>query len=281
MSTPACRSSASTSRPVARTPDRRRAVKAAHCSWLPEAALEVAQPIEDFAAYQLVLRANATGGTCYRLAPRGELTAPVADVLAGMKGLGFRVVRIGDSAGSAEGLETASYEAREWSTILLVHPTGFAYVSAASETPLGIFSIDEQHLALVRKKVSQWVRPTLDPKAGVLFMLKHEYPGLHFSPIGTAGRRLRRANYGPGTLIDVDHVARDLDAVNPCGRVTLLTGHSGTGKTHLISWLLLRAKRARFVVDRPDELSELLEPSSLTALSSFARRGRRGVDRSC
>jgi ATPase family associated with various cellular activities (AAA) len=271
MSATSTRSSAGASRPVARPSDRRRRVKGAHCSWLPEASADISGPIDEVAALQLMLRANATGGTCYRLAPRGELTVPVADILAGMKALGYRVLRIGDSV-SADDLETASHDEREWSTTMLVHPTGFAYVSEASETPLGILSIDPRHLALVRKKVSRWVRPEFDREAGILHMLKHEYEGLRFSPIGTGGRPLRRANYTPGTLIDIDHVARDLESANPCGRVTLLTGPPGVGKTHLIRGLLLRAKRARFVVVRPDELSALLEPSSLTALSAFARR---------
>ena len=61
-------------------------------------------------------------------------------------------------------------------------------------------------------------------------MLKADREGVHFTQIGTAGRALRRENYAAETLREVDHVAHDIEAAEPCGRLALLTGPPGNGE---------------------------------------------------
>jgi ATP-dependent 26S proteasome regulatory subunit len=99
---------------------------------------------------------------------------------------------------------------------------------------------------------------------------------VHFTAIRTGGRSLRRENYAAATLDAFDHVSHDIEAPDPCGRITLLTGPAGTGKTHLIRSLLLTSKRARFVVVQTADLVRLLDASTLSALTEFARGEAKG-----
>jgi ATP-dependent 26S proteasome regulatory subunit len=102
-------------------------------------------------------------------------------------------------------------------------------------------------------------------------MLKVDCDEVHFAAIGTGGRPLRRENYAAATLVDIDHVTHDIAAREPCGRIALLTGPTGTGKTHIIRGILDTATEARFVVLQPGDLKSFLDASPLSALSDFAR----------
>jgi SpoVK/Ycf46/Vps4 family AAA+-type ATPase len=100
-------------------------------------------------------------------------------------------------------------------------------------------------------------------------MLKANCEGVRFAEIGTAGRALRRENYAAAVLREIDHVTHDVEAADPCGRIVLLTGPAGTGKTHLIRSILVCAKRPRFVVVQPGDLRSFLNASPLGALAEF------------
>ncbi len=102
-------------------------------------------------------------------------------------------------------------------------------------------------------------------------MLKVDCDEVHFAAIGTGARPLRRENYAAATLVDIDHVTHDIAAREPCGRIALLTGPAGTGKTHIIRGILDTATEARFVVLQPGDLKSFLDASPLSALSDFAR----------
>jgi SpoVK/Ycf46/Vps4 family AAA+-type ATPase len=70
-------------------------------------------------------------------------------------------------------------------------------------------------------------------------------------------------------LREIGHVTKDIEAAAPCGRIVLLTGPAGTGKTHLIRSILVSAKRPRFVVLQPGDLRSFLNASPLGALAEF------------
>ncbi len=252
---------------------RRRTSRPPSCSWLPPTSPVISPRFSDFASLQLLLLANTQGRTCHRLAPRGELSVAVEEVLAGLQALGYRVLRDSDtSVPLRRGGYPPDYEARFEATFLLVHPYGCVEVDAFDERPLRVLSVDEHQTALLRERIAEWVRPSIDRSAGVLYMLKSDCDEFHFSAIGTGGRPLRRENYAPSVLDAIDHLAFDIEAADPCGRIALLTGPPGTGKTHVIRGVLASAKRPCFVVLQAGDLVSFLDASPLSALTDFARR---------
>ena len=252
--------------------DRRSPKTAAHCAWLPATCRVIPHRFADLASLQLMLLANARGATCHEISAAGELTLPVTDLLAELRGLGYRVLR-STSTTVAESPKRSMFDemhGRSEAQFALVHPSGYAEVDARSSgQPIRVSSIDEEHVELLRGRMKTWVRPAFDDDAGIIHMLKASRAGVRFAEIGTAGRALRRENYAAAVLRDIDHVTHDIEAPDPCGRIVLLTGPAGSGKTHLIRSVLVRAKRPRFVVVQPGDLRSFLDASPLGALAEF------------
>ncbi len=71
---------------------------------------------------------------------------------------------------------------------------------------------------------------------------------LELSDLGHAGSPLEPRNYGTEVVADLAHVAADLESGEPCGRLILLDGPPGTGKTYLIRSLLDGVASALFVL---------------------------------
>ena len=250
----------------------RPAKRAAHCAWLPATCRVIPHRFADLASLQLMLLANARGATCHQISAAGELTLPVTDLLAELRAHGYRVLRA-SSTNVAAPPKLSTYEQMEGlseTQFALVHPSGYAEVDARSSgQPIRVSSIDEEHVELLRGRMKTWVRPAFDDDAGIIHMLKANRAGVRFAEIGTAGRALRRENYAAAVLRDIDHVTHDIEAPDPCGRIVLLTGPAGSGKTHLIRSILVGAKRPRFVVVQPGDLRSFLDASPLGALAEF------------
>ncbi|MGO9837684.1 MAG: ATP-binding protein [Polyangiaceae bacterium] len=247
------------------------AKRAAHCAWLPATCRVIPHRFADLALLQLTLLANARGATCHQLWAAGELTLPVTDLLAELRAHGYRVLRSTSTTVAAPPkLSTLEQIEGSETQFALVHPSGYAEVDGRSSVqPIRVFSIDEEHVELLRGRMKTWVRPAFDQDAGVIHMLKANREGVRFAEIGTAGRALRRENYAAPVLREIDHVTKDIEAADPCGRIVLLTGPPGTGKTYLIRSILVGAKRPRFVVLQPGDLRSFLQASPLGALAEF------------
>jgi len=249
----------------------RPAKRAAHCGWLPRRCRSVPSRFGDFALFQLVLLANVRGTTCHQLAPVGKLTIPLADLVQELRGHGFRLLRSTDTSGTAPQDQYDRYLAGSQDRgVVLVHPSGYVDIDPHRDRPLHVISVDDRQAGSLREKLGAWIRPAFDRDGGGIYMLKASREGVHFTQIGTAGRALRRENYAADTLREVDHVAHDIEAAEPCGRLALFTGPTGTGKTHLIRSMIAVAKRPRFVVVQPGDLRTMLEAGPVGALAEFA-----------
>ena len=99
-----------------------------------------------------------------------------------------------------------------------------------------------------------------------LSVMSTTFNGLRISSAGYPGRELERDNYPDETLSSFDHVMEDLRSEYPCGKLVILRGAPGTGKTHLIRGML-HEKLDRTVVHLPPSLiSQIDSPGFLTAL---------------
>ena len=93
--------------------------------------------------------------------------------------------------------------------------------------------------------------------------------------LGNAGIPLVDTNYTPKVMEDYKFVVRDLQSEVPSGRITIMRGSPGTGKTHLIRAMLLEVTDALFVLVNPDMIVDLAGPELLPLLLSY-RGGREG-----
>lgn len=104
---------------------------------------------------------------------------------------------------------------------------------------------------------------------GSVYMMTSTSRGPEFHSVGVGGLTLERANYAPEVLAAYDRIAEDVVAKTPRGRLSILDGPPGCGKTYLIRGLLNQVAGCLFVVVPPHFLPSLAEPSSLSAVTKL------------
>ncbi len=112
-------------------------------------------------------------------------------------------------------------------------------------------------------------------RTGHIYAITKYGPNLNLSSLGNAGIPLVAGNYTPKVMEDYKHVIKDLQSEVPSGRITVMRGAPGTGKTHLIRAMLLEVTDALFVLVNPDMIVDLAGPELLPLLLSY-RGGREG-----
>jgi hypothetical protein len=115
-----------------------------------------------------------------------------------------------------------------------------------------------------------------NPKEGFVYALAKGMMGYNLTRIGAAGTPLERGNYDAKVLAGYDHVVADLKAESPCGRLIIMAGMPGTGKTFLVRSLLTDIPKAAFVIVPSHMVKELGSPELLPALASARRDGLTG-----
>lgn len=107
-----------------------------------------------------------------------------------------------------------------------------------------------------------------DPRKGMVYTLAKSMHGYRITNIGLAGTPIERTNYNKEVLAAYDHIAEDLNTEAPCGRLSILAGAPGTGKTYLVRSLLGEVPKAAFVVIPPHLVEELGSPEILPSLTA-------------
>lgn len=200
------------------------------------------------------------GGEPVRLASwDGNLGVPAEGLLKAIEeALNVRMVMV---RGGLNGNGSFTYSSEETMLSVSFHEAG-QYLSVSMAT----CSVE---MAQKAEQLFGRVIVPDNPEAGLIFSLaKGQMGGYSIRRLGAAGTTLERGNYNPKILADYDHVVADLASPSPCGRLTILSGSPGTGKTFLVRSLLSGVKTAAFVVVPPQLVPELGSPEILPALTT-------------
>jgi hypothetical protein len=125
-------------------------------------------------------------------------------------------------------------------------------------------------------KLARGILQPDDPRKGYVFALAAGMSGYQLSRIGAAGSPLERGNYTASQLQQYDHVVSDLKADSPCGRLVIMSGLPGSGKTFLARSLLAEVPNAAFVVVPPHMVKDLGSPELIPALVQAKHYGSDG-----
>lgn len=120
-----------------------------------------------------------------------------------------------------------------------------------------------------------------EEKAGLIYTLSQDKAGdLFFQPAGFGGIKFEKSNYEPAVITKLEHLIKDLNSVNPCGRLSIFEGDPGTGKTYLIRGLVEELKEEiMFVIIPPNYIARMSEPSIISSLLAILnlKRSKRVV----
>jgi energy-coupling factor transporter ATP-binding protein EcfA2 len=113
---------------------------------------------------------------------------------------------------------------------------------------------------------TQWSPPD---KSGHIYAIVRNGMNLGLNSIGNAGIPLVDGNYTKKVMNDYKYAIKDLNAESPSGRIVIMRGPAGTGKTHLIRAMLLQVPDAMFVLISPEVVTSLAGPELLPLLMSY------------
>lgn len=138
-------------------------------------------------------------------------------------------------------------------------------IGTTNQITVTMWSSDQEFLLSLRKEFkTNFSEPT---KQGFIFaIMKGSSGALQLTRIGYAGTPLERRNYNKDVISDYDYVLKDLKSKDPSGRITILEGDPGTGKTYLVRSVLMDVPDAMFVLVPPTMVSSLGGPDLLPLL---------------
>lgn len=122
----------------------------------------------------------------------------------------------------------------------------------------------------VREITKHFIAST-DPveSSGNVYAMLAGQSGPEFRSIGHGGETLIRENYSEAVLKNYDRIAETLQAKVPPGRINIMSGPPGTGKTYLIRGLIQQVRKAKFAIVQASSVASLANPGMLPALLDF------------
>lgn len=107
-------------------------------------------------------------------------------------------------------------------------------------------------------------------KNNIVYTIIKTASGLEISNMGDGSSELIRENYRPEVLEDLDYVITAFSKSPPNGRICILSGQPGTGKTYLIR-SILKQLDAMFIIVPSNLIDALDKPEFIPLLSSIKR----------
>jgi hypothetical protein len=150
--------------------------------------------------------------------------------------------------------------------VTLAFDRGFAslQMSANNWVRLHYFVADLE----LAKKMAQLIKTYLKPRAESrnIYVITFGGGGCELTDIGKAALPLIRENYSDKVLNEYDHIITDLKSDAPSGRITLLSGEPGTGKTFLVRGILHDAPNSTCVIVPAGMIAQLAGPNLISVL---------------
>lgn len=99
-----------------------------------------------------------------------------------------------------------------------------------------------------------------DSESIVHMLAKSEKGGLHLARVGLGGAKFIKDNYDTDVCKGFDALISDLKTETPNGRLSILHGKPGTGKTYFIRGIMNAVNTATYVIIPSNMVSELMAP---------------------
>lgn len=211
----------------------------------------------DWFNYSKIISAIRTGGTCYNKDIYLKDEVGIDKVEKELFNLGFKPIDINLDPNDRY---ACNYYYLRDSSLFYTNVRNKKIIISGITTDSKIFNKIED---LFREYIIDGLKGNCE-----VCILQIEEGQLIFESIGTIQNPLERANYTDEVLEGFDYVAEQLVSKNPSGRIILLQGEPGTGKSFFIRGLVNQVK-AKFVIVPVNQVGELTSPSFVPAITSL------------
>jgi len=135
-----------------------------------------------------------------------------------------------------------------------------------AEGEFNIYSSDENKVINVIKLLNKETQ--IHNRNKFIHVMISTKEGNILHKIGSANQPLIEDNYEDNVVKDYNYVVDQMNSKNPFGRIVILNGSSGTGKSYMVRGLINSIENALFVIMPPSMLVELSGPQLIPVLSN-------------
>lgn len=111
-------------------------------------------------------------------------------------------------------------------------------------------------------------------QTGQVHILIPTQSGIDIESLGMAHVPLEEENYRPEVIAGYKQIVNDINAINPTGRLAILNGAPGTGKTYLTRSIIGCSENAVFVILPANMTSDLGGPALISCLSNLKEKDK-------
>lgn len=130
---------------------------------------------------------------------------------------------------------------------------------------------DKSIFDVIKKEASKLIEE--NPPSNQVFALVTTQRGLSLTALGEFKQKLITHNYADDAVTSYNHIKSCLGSKDPCGRLVLLQGAPGTGKSYMIRSLVSEVD-STFVVVGSNMISDLSGPTILPVLMGAVEMGK-------
>lgn len=124
------------------------------------------------------------------------------------------------------------------------------------------------------KEIQAKLRKKRRGDRGRVYSIVQHRAGMSIRTVGFCGVPLNRNNYEPLVLDQMEATRKNFLRKSPRGRLVIISGEKGTGKTHLLRSMLME-KGLRFVFIQSRLVEQVLSPQFAPILLAFAEESQR------
>jgi hypothetical protein len=159
------------------------------------------------------------------------------------------------------------FKRRAHTTCQLLFPKGHVILSVqnSGKFSMEISIINEDIVIELSKICKKYALPYEEHKFAHVIVTDCR-GGLTISDIGVPGKELIKNNYSTSAVKSFQKIIEDLRSSDPCGRISVLHGAPGTGKTYYIRGIIEAVNKGLFIIVPPDLIPNLSGPNVLPLL---------------
>jgi hypothetical protein len=143
---------------------------------------------------------------------------------------------------------------------------------------INVYTCTEDLIDKVRTFVRDYGEPSPpapEPPAGMVHVIMEDRQhNLTLTRLGIGGTELNIDNYMPEVIEGIEYIQKQLNARDPAGRLTILSGPPGTGKTYVVRHLIM-AKGIMVILVMSNMIDKLGGPELMPLLLN-ARNNHKG-----
>jgi energy-coupling factor transporter ATP-binding protein EcfA2 len=110
-------------------------------------------------------------------------------------------------------------------------------------------------------KILGAIEPKPKTNMGNIQVLIQTQNGLDTVPVGRAAVEFIPTNYTPKNVEDIEFVVKEFNKKQPSGRIVILDGVAGSGKTTLVRAVVNKIPKSNFIIIPPNMVASLNDPS--------------------